>query len=98
MPRKPNIVAGTHLHTVIPADVRTRLDLVLYSEVEGRVPHGAYQSFFLARIRDFFETQELDLAPYLGSLPGEMTVRGRKETLEIIKARLVAHSVTLRNS
>lgn len=54
MPRAPNINRPISLHTTIPEDLWTKLTLYLYSEVEGRVPKGAYQSFITERIREFF--------------------------------------------
>jgi hypothetical protein len=56
--RKPNILRPVHLHTTLPEDVWTQLTLYLYSEVEGKVPKGAYQKFILDRIREFFATKE----------------------------------------
>jgi hypothetical protein len=52
--KKPNIIPPTHLRTALPADVRAKLDLYLYSEAEGRVPHGAYSRFLAERITEFF--------------------------------------------
>jgi hypothetical protein len=40
---------------MLPEDVRAKLDILLWSAVEKRVPLGAYQAFFLERIRDYFE-------------------------------------------
>ena len=52
--RKPNIQRPVSLHTTLPEDLWTRLTLHLYSEVEGKVPKGAYQSFIIDRIREYF--------------------------------------------
>ena len=38
----------------IPADVKARLDLYLFSDVEGRIPKGAYSVFFEGLTRKFF--------------------------------------------
>ena len=76
------------LNLALPESDRAKLDLLLYSEVEQRIPKGSYQQFFTARIREFFSGRELDLAPYLGSLPGERTVRGSPETIASLEATL----------
>ncbi len=51
MPRPRNPQPRTFLELSIPADLRARLDLYLYSEVEGRIPQGAYVNFILPLIR-----------------------------------------------
>lgn len=60
MPRRPNIMRPVPLRTTFPEDVRAQLDLHLYSEVEGRVPQGAYQAFLIERIREFFNRKSYD--------------------------------------
>ena len=65
MARPPSIIPKKHLHTTLPHDIAARLDLFLWSEVEGRVPSGAYQEFLCDRIREFFDQRKLDLAPFL---------------------------------
>lgn len=87
MPRQPDIIRPVKLTTTLPDDVRTRLDLFLYSEVEGRIPKGAYQQFFLDRIRDFFGTKSLDVGLVLG-LPFPAIVRGSPETIEFLETYL----------
>jgi hypothetical protein len=42
----------------LPEDIRAKLDVYLFSAVEGRVPKGAYQAFFIERINEFFARQE----------------------------------------
>ena len=73
---------------MLPGDVRARLDLALYSELEHRVPLGAYQKFFLTMIKNFFDTVELDLAPYLGTPPGLTLIRGRASVIDLIRSKL----------
>ncbi len=75
------VVRPTHLHLSLPEDVRTRLDLFLWSDLEQRIPQGAYQTFFLSRIREFFSHRTLDLAPFLGTPPGTFIVKGDEEVL-----------------
>ena len=86
--RRPNIEPSIATNLHLPESVRTRLDLLLFSEVEGRVPKGAYQRFFLERLSEFFSSRPLDLSPYFGSLPGERTVRGNPQTIAALEAAL----------
>ena len=58
MPRRANIIRPVKLTINLPEDVRTKLDLLLFSQVEGRVPVGAYQRFFIDRINDYFNRLE----------------------------------------
>jgi hypothetical protein len=58
MPRKAAIVPNRHLHTTLPEHLAARLELFLWSEVEGKVPQGAYQAFISARIVEFFDKLE----------------------------------------
>lgn len=82
--RRPNVIRPVRLHTTLPEDIRAKLDLHLYSELEGCIPTGAYQRFFLDRIREFFATEQLDLGLYIPSKHG-MTVRGSSETISYLR-------------
>lgn len=86
--RKPNVEPSLATNLHLPESARTRLDLLLYSPLEGRVPKGAYQRFFLERLSDFFGTRTLDLSPYVSALPGVHVVRGSPETLAVLEAAL----------
>lgn len=86
--RKPLTVPTVALNVALPEDWRARLDLLLYSEFEQRVPKGAYQRFFLERLADYFDSKPLDLAPYIGSLPGERVIRAHPLTIEALKSLL----------
>jgi hypothetical protein len=56
-----SIIRPVKLTTTFPEDIRVKLDLHLFSLVEGRVPKGAYQAFLLERIRAFFSHKQLQL-------------------------------------
>ena len=56
MSRRPNIIPSTRLTLRLPEDIRAKLDLYLFSDLEGRVPLGRYQEFFVARTKEFFES------------------------------------------
>lgn len=78
MPRRPNLDRPTSLATSIPESLRGRLDLHLFSEVEGRVPHGAYQELILRLLREFFDWRTFEVAPGL-------FVKGPPEAIEILE-------------
>lgn len=88
MSRPINLIPCVPLKTHLPIDLRTRLDLHLFSEVEGRVPKGAYQRLLTKLLTQFFEGRTLDLAPYVSALPEVYVVSGTPQTLEVLKTRL----------
>jgi len=53
--RPQKILRPTALNTVIPEDLRAKLDLHLFSSVENRIPHGAYSKFITELLQKFFE-------------------------------------------
>lgn len=55
MARRPNLERPVALKLMLPETVRARLDLLLWSEVEGKVPLGRYQEFFLGLLNNYFE-------------------------------------------
>lgn len=73
----------------LPETVRARIDLILFSELEGRVPQGAYQKFFLERIADYFDNRPLDLTAY--GIPG--VIRGPKEIIDALERKLNGNSL-----
>lgn len=69
--RPQNILRPVKLTTYLPEDLRAKLDIHLYSEVEGRVPHGAYSAFLADRVREFFASKpepETKLCQHCGNL------------------------------
>lgn len=85
MPRRPNPIPDARLNLRLPEDIRTRVDLELFSAAEGRVPLGAYQRWFIERIQEYFRNRRLDLAPYAGCDAGVFEVSGSPAALEILK-------------
>lgn len=81
MPAPRNAIPTIPLTTGLPEDLMDRLNLHLFSEVEGRVPKGAYKDFFAQRVREFFGTTELDLAPYTNGMPGTHRLRAEPEVV-----------------
>jgi hypothetical protein len=89
MTRPRNILRPIHLQTSLPEDVKAHLDLHLYSELEGCIPKGAYQRFFLARIEEFFQSDVIDLGEYSGIHPkGRFLIRSNKANIEQLKLLL----------
>ena len=86
--RKPNLEGSIATNLHLPASARTRLDLLLFSEVEGRVPKGAYQRFFLERLHEFFNLRTADLSDALNQPPGTHTIRAKPDTILAITAVL----------
>lgn len=67
----------------LPLEVRAALDLHLVSDLEGRVPHGAYIEFFSARTKEYLEWETLDLGLFGG--PAGYFVKGPKEMIQYLK-------------
>ncbi len=58
MPRTRAIERTVKLTISLDEGLYAKLALHLWSEVEGRVPVGAWKAFFEARMREFFERLE----------------------------------------
>lgn len=84
--RPPEIDRPVALNLRLPESERGRLDLILHSDVEGRVPKGAYAEFFKERLREFFTFKTLDLAPF-GFEPG-FYVKGPADMIDALERRL----------
>lgn len=82
MPKPKNAIPTERINITLPIDVYTALQTFLFSEAEQRVPQGAYQQFFVGRIREFFSHRHVDLAPLTGSPPGAFWVSGTPEAVE----------------
>lgn len=44
MPRPKHIDRPVKVGTVLPASIKAKIDEQLFSDLEGRVPYGAFQS------------------------------------------------------
>lgn len=86
MPRRPNVIPSIGIHLMLPEDIYTKLTLFLHSDLEGRVPKGAYQRLFIKLINDFFHSRRLDLQPF--GLPQGYHVTGPKEMIEALETKL----------
>lgn len=87
MPKPPNLIPSKQLNVALPLPVFTQLMLHLNSDLEGRVPHGAYSKFLSELLRNHFEEGTLDLSPFLGpDIPaGIYLVRGPRETIDALE-------------
>ena len=85
MPKPKNLIPSQQLNVALPLPLYTKLGAYLYSELEQRVPHGAYSRFLANLLRGFFSQTQLDLAPYLASDPGAFVVSGSPEAVEALK-------------
>lgn len=85
MPAPTLLIPTIALTVRLPEPIKAKLDLYLYSEVEGRVPKGKHQEFFIRLLNDYFESKRLDLAPFMNGDPGVFSVRGSVESLEVLK-------------
>lgn len=52
MPRKLNIDRPVAKNIVLPTSLIAHVDLILFSELEGRVPYGAWKTYVEALIRE----------------------------------------------
>jgi len=84
MPRPKNLIPTVQQLLTLPQDIHTRLVLHLFSELEGRVPQGGYQRFFVELLQSYFNNQQLDLAPFAGTDPGAATVTGSPASIAIL--------------
>ncbi len=85
MGRRASLVPLIDFKCQMPEDLHTRLTLHLFSDLEQRVPYGAWTRFFTGLVREFFSSREIDLAPWAGTEPGAILVRGTPESLAILK-------------
>lgn len=88
MSRTPSPIPSKQLNLALPRSVFTKLSLHLFSELEQRVPYGAYGRFMTERLQEFFAGDSLDLAPYCGSTPNALIVRGTPEAIEQVRRLL----------
>lgn len=88
MPRPKLLVPNASLNVHIDPGLKARVDELLYSELEERVPHGAYQRFFNLLLSQALSSRSFDLAPFLGIDPGVAVIRATPEVIARLKAHL----------
>lgn len=82
MPRHKSLFPKVRMNIRLPLELRARLDLILLSDLEGRVPLGDYSDFFTARTREHLEWKTLNFGD-----SGDF-VRGPVETIKRLKQLL----------
>lgn len=90
MPRRPSTIPKVLLKANIPLELRVKLDLLLVSDVEERIPLGDISKFITARLTEYFEWETLDLAPF-GFAPGTF-VKGPKPFVDKLRESLYSVS------
>jgi hypothetical protein len=55
MPRPKQTTPSVFRNIALPQPIADKLDLILFSELEGRIPTGAYKIFFTNCIEQYFE-------------------------------------------
>ena len=75
---------------MLPATVFAKMDLLLWSEAEQRVPYAARKDFIANLLREYFSDAKLNLAPYLHDAPPRCEVRGSPGTIALLKSALEA--------
>ena len=53
-PKNPIAAEGRKIH--LPLETWARIDVLLYSELEGKVPYGAYKDFFNAAVELYIQS------------------------------------------
>lgn len=88
MSKRANTIPSQQLNVALPLPLYTQLSSRLYSELEGRVPHGAYSRYLIDLLRGDFTDEVLDLAPFVGSIPGAFIIQGSPEAVSALKQLL----------
>lgn len=88
MPRTKAAVPNVLIKAWVSPELRAKMDLLLVSELEARVPHGKISAFVADRLREHFDWEELDLGLY--GLPQGYFVRGPAAMIARLKEALNA--------
>jgi len=90
VPKPPNLIPSKQLNVALPLPVFTQLTLHLHSDLEQRVPHGAYSRFITELLREHFASKVVDIGvrqdPPL--TPGVYLLRGEPATIELLQRTL----------
>lgn len=92
MPRPKPIIPNEEIHITVPQDVKGKLAIHLWSNTEGKVPFGAYNDFFRARLQEYFDRGSLDLAPFVAACPPGSLVFGPKHLILLLNQQLTGGS------
>ena len=89
MSRRKNPTPSIQLNVALPKPIWLKLTFHLYSDLEGRVPFGAYQRFITELLQERFDQKGLDLGEFVpGVEPGTLKVYGIPDALEVLRIHL----------
>ena len=88
MSRPRNAISAVVLNVALPALEHAKMTLHLYSDLEQRIPHGAFSRFLAERLREYFNSETLDLAPYANVEAGGLLVSGTPEAIAQLREML----------
>lgn len=86
MPRPFKIDRPVQVCLQLPTSVVARMDMHLWSSLEGRVPYGKRNEFLGRLIAEFFEERRLELEAF--GLPAGFFITGPKEMVDALERRL----------
>jgi len=58
MARPTKTIRTIYKNIGLPEDLVAKLELELFSEVEGKIPFGAQQEFFTKLLREYFNSKQ----------------------------------------
>lgn len=58
--RPAKTLRAVQMNVSLPEDLAAKVKLHLFSEIEGKIPHGRQQEFFSKLVRHFFEVKNGD--------------------------------------
>lgn len=88
MPAPKSLYPSRPVTVFLDDALLTRIELHLYSEVERRIPKGAYKSFFDARMAEWLGQGQLDVSGLWGEPSGRHVIKGPRDVLERLKEKL----------
>lgn len=88
MGKHANLIPSQQLNVALPQPLYVQLCAHLYSDLEQRVPHGAFSRFLTERLREYFTQEHLDLAQYVNCDIGTFVINGSPEAINALKERL----------
>lgn len=55
MPRPPNTIRPASKNLQLPSDLVAKVDMALWSDLEGRVPHGAWSRLVTQLLQNYLQ-------------------------------------------
>lgn len=72
MARPKRLMRPVRKNLAVPEDIAARVDLELFSELENRVPHGAWSKFVTELIREHYRRKDAMPPTPCTSLPNSL--------------------------